>query len=223
MNGSLLPGGVRPGCATMGGPLLPGRLLTGVLLARLLLAGLLSVMAACGVPGPPGSPVPSERPAASPGPSGIVPPASPSLAVPSRTATASGASTAGPLAPPAAVLLVDSAAAPGALGSWTLDGQGSDSPWLPAAALAEVAIGPSPLFVRFADGVRIGAWTARAATASDVAGDMAGALGGREEAVPALASLEFGPPPPGRWVISVRLDRSDGRGDATFYWLVVVR
>jgi hypothetical protein len=108
------------------------------------------------------------------------------------------------------------------LGAWTLDGQGSDSPWLPASALVEVAASSSSWSVRLGGGDQIGAWSARAAPASDVTGESAIGLGERDDAEPSLDEVTLGPLPPGRWVIAVRVDRADGRGDATFYWLVSV-
>ena len=120
------------------------------------------------------------------------------------------------------MLTWDGGSAAGTLGSWTLDGRGSDSPWLPASALERVTVPRSErLTVRFDDRAAVGAWSARVAPDSDPTGEGATGLGEREAGPPVeLVVLE--PLPPGRWVVAVRLDRSDGRGDATAYWFVVV-
>jgi hypothetical protein len=121
---------------------------------------------------------------------------------------------------PVSVLELGAATFVGALGSWTLDGQGSDAPWLPAAVLTDVSVGGQTLTVRFADGSPVGAWSARAAPSTDQRGDSAIGLGERDEDQPPLGAVTFGPLPAGTWVVAVRLDRADGRGDSTSYWLV---
>jgi hypothetical protein len=111
----------------------------------------------------------------------------------------------------------------GTLGSWTLDDRGSDSPWLPATALSGQDV---PLLAAISvhlDGATaVGAWSARASPATDSLGESGIGLGGREEAEPPLQAVTLDRLPPGRWVVAVRLDRADGRGDATFYWLLTV-
>jgi hypothetical protein len=110
----------------------------------------------------------------------------------------------------------------GRLGSWTLDDHGSDSPWIPAVALREVAVGAGALEIRYADGTGIGHWSARAAPASDPGGlDLIG-LGERDGDVPPLQEVRPETPPRGLWVLAVLLDRADGRGDATYFWLIRV-
>jgi hypothetical protein len=180
-------------------------------LAGALLAAMLSTVAGCGTAAAPSTSLAPVDPA----------PAGTSVAT-SRTdpGTSPLLPTAEPARPPAAVLIAADTEAPGALGSWTLDGQGSDSPWLPAAGLAEVTTGSGRVTVRLADGVPIGAWSAQAAPATEPGGQIVTSLGGRDESEPALDAVALGPLPPGRWVVAVRLDRADGRGDATFYWLV---
>jgi hypothetical protein len=170
-----------------------------------LVAALLATLVACGT-------APAGTSLGDPVPSATLAPASPGAS--------SSAPTAGPAQLPAAVLVLAGTEAPGTLGSWTLDGQGSDSPWLPAAALAEVEVGPGPLMVRPVDGASIGAWSAHRAPASDPSGRALTGLGGREEDTPALDAVALDPLPAGRWVVAVRLNRADGRGDATFYWLL---
>jgi hypothetical protein len=112
---------------------------------------------------------------------------------------------------------------PGRLGSWTLDDHGSDSPWLPAVVLREVAVGTGALGIRYADGTGIGHWSAHAAPASDPGGLELIGLGERDGAVPPpLQEVRPETPPRGQWVLAVRLDRADGRGDATYFWLIRV-
>jgi hypothetical protein len=138
-------------------------------------------------------------------------------------ATPDGTESAPPVLP-AAVLAAPGVEAPGTVGSWTLDGSGSDSPWLSAAGLREIDIGRGPVTVRLDGGRPIGSWLARAAPAADRTGETAVELGGRDDGQPALdhVDLEQLPPAGGPWVIAMRLDRADGRGDATFYWLIIV-
>jgi hypothetical protein len=81
-------------------------------------------------------------------------------------------------------------------------------------------VGQERLTAGFADGAEIGAWSARAAPATDPRGTSVVGVGGRDADFPLLSSVAIDPLPPGRWVLAVRLDRADGRGDATFYWLV---
>jgi hypothetical protein len=125
---------------------------------------------------------------------------------------------------PAAVLVAGATSSPGKLGSWSLDGRGGDSPWIPAAALTPVAVGSADsIAVRYADGAPVGAWTARVAAANDPGGLVTTAVGGRDLALPPLAGVELHGLPVGSWVLQVRLDRSDERGNAIFSWLLEVR
>jgi hypothetical protein len=186
-----------------------------------LLAGLvlLILVAGCG-----GGPAPTtSRGGSDPPPSGSL--QSPSAVATGPSAVAPTGSTSPPAPPedlPAAVIDGPSGPIAGSLGSWALDGQGSDSPWLPASALRQAALESRRITVRFAGDVPIGAWTARIAPAGDRTGETATALGEREAADPPLPAVVLEAAPPGRWVLSVRLDRADGRGDATFYWLLRV-
>jgi hypothetical protein len=118
--------------------------------------------------------------------------------------------------PVARLRVGDVADAVGTPGSWTLDGRGSDAPWLPASAL-------QPVHLRTGAEVTaaIGAWGAWIAGTDDPRGEMATWIGGRETTEPALPSVTVGGVEPGAWVMAVRLDRADGRGDATFYWLLL--
>jgi hypothetical protein len=110
----------------------------------------------------------------------------------------------------------------GILGSWTLDGRGSDAPWLPASALEPVHLDAgAPVTAAYGDGAAIGAWGAWIAGVDDPRGSAATWIGGRESTEPAVPSVTVGAVEAGVWVLAVRLDRADGRGDATFYWLLL--
>ena len=124
--------------------------------------------------------------------------------------------------PPAGVLLTAAGdEIPGILGSWTFENSGSDSPWLSARGLPGVrAVAGSRLRVRLAGGQPIGAWSARAAAATDTRGQRPIDMGAREVGEPPLDELTLEVLPPGRWVLAVRLELADGRGDVTCYWLV---
>lgn len=144
-------------------------------------------------------------------------------APPSAEPTPSVAPTdAAPLRPVGVILTADATLA-GELGSYTMDGAGADSPWLGAGGIPSLAIGPfDTISVALIDGVPIEDSTAVMAAADD-------ARGSRTQAVPGAhlsadhRVLRLGPIPPGRWVVSVRLVRADGRGDGTTYWAITVR
>ncbi len=136
----------------------------------------------------------------------------PSVTQPDPTATGAP--------PPKAEIIGAATVIPGELGSYVIDGHGSDGPWLPFDVLPGVHVAASEaLTARFADGVPIGDFVAVIATAADTSGSS-------PQGVPARAagsdntSLIVGPLPAGKWVLSVRLFRADGRGDGTTYWAV---
>jgi hypothetical protein len=148
---------------------------------------------------------------------------------PSATAPPSEPASPAPTRPPEDLwvrgLLVvgDDAVVPGALGSWVLDGAGSDSPWLPWKALDAIAIPPGvAVSIGLADRSSIGSWFADLADAVDVTGVAVVRLGGREADAPPLGSVQLMPMPTGRWVLAARLFRADGRGDGVTYWSVLV-
>ena len=110
----------------------------------------------------------------------------------------------------------------GELGTYSMDGVGSDAPWLPFAAVPAVeASSAEVLQIRFADGAAIGDVSAEFAAADDTRG--AHPLG-----VPTGAraddgrSVSLGPLPAGRWVLEARVFRADGRGDGLTYWAITV-
>ena len=138
-----------------------------------------------------------------------------------RPTTSAVESPPGPSLPPAAVLAGGGGPVIGALGSWTFENNGSDSPWLPAASLSEITVIPGArLTVHLDGGEPVGTWSAQVAAASDTRGEWPSSAGGRDEAEPPLSEVVLDALLPGRWVLAVRLELTDGRGDATWYWLV---
>jgi hypothetical protein len=104
------------------------------------------------------------------------------------------------------------------------ENSGSDGPWLPAARLGEIQVAAGvPLTVRLAGGEAIGAWSAQVAADEDARGERPSGAGGRETAEPPLDQVALEMLQAGRWVLAVRLELADGRGDATWYWLVSIR
>jgi hypothetical protein len=123
---------------------------------------------------------------------------------------------------PQAEVLVGGRATLGDQGSYVIDDRGSDGPWLPFATLPAVrASATDSLTVRFVDGVAIGDFLAVVAGAADTTGSSPQAVHAAAVAGDP-ASLRVGPLPPGKWVLSVRLFRADGRGDGTTYWAFTV-
>jgi len=124
--------------------------------------------------------------------------------------------------PPGATLveIPGGRAVPGILGAWTFDGAGSDGPWLPASALGAAQVtGAGGLELRLAGDVAISGWAVRAAPVDDPAAERAVNLGSRDDGPP-VSAVAVASPGPGRWVLAVRVVLADGRGDATWYWLV---
>jgi len=159
---------------------------------------------------------PRAAPTSSAPPASAPPPAAATLDVPATPTPVPGEPAATLQAPGLAPIA-------GTVGSWAIDGRGSDSPWLPARALGafEVA-GDTPIMIAFDDGTPIGAYAARIAAVADLRGEWPRSVGGRSLAAPAQAAVTAGPVPPGAWVLAVQLVRADGRGEATFYWAIRV-
>ena len=130
----------------------------------------------------------------------------------------------GPTEPAAILQTGDGPPISGTLGSWAFEDAGSDTPWIPSTAMTplDVAAG-RVLAVTFADAAPVGAWQAAAAHVADHSGRAAWVVGGRDTSEPSMRTVVVGPLPVGDWVLSVRLFRADGRGDAAFYWSVMVR
>lgn len=159
---------------------------------------------------------------------GCATPAGPSRDVVSPVAPTPNAATTPaprpvPGEPGASIRFGDAGPIDGTLGSWAIDGLGSDAPWLPALALTSIDIaGDAIASVAFDDGALIGSFAVSLATISDVRGEAAHRVAGREAIVPPLGAVTFGPVPRGAWVLAVQLVRADSRGEATFYWLINV-
>lgn len=179
---------------------------------------LVFVAAGCAAAASPSAPAGST--AASPTPAATITAAataSPTPALP----TASGAAPSFTPAPsPQAEILGKGTIFAGYLGSYEIDGTGSDGPWPPFDSLSRVIVGAQEtLTIRFVDGSDIGEVVAVIAAASDTTGSST-------QAVPSApggnaASVVVGPLPAGQWVLSVRLFRADGRGDGTTYWAII--
>jgi hypothetical protein len=153
------------------------------------------------------------------GPAGSPDASSTATAAPTVTPTV----TAAPAPGPVAEILTESGALPGSLGTYTLDGRGSDAPWLPFDGLPAVdAAAGGTLTVRFMDGVAIGDWSVLLAAAEDTTGAVTRGLDGVGQE-PGGRAVTIGPLPPGRWVLMARLVRADGRGDGLTYWAITVR
>ena len=146
-------------------------------------------------------------------------------------ATTGASATPGPSAAPAstpsllpvAEIVTADASIAGKLGSYDLDGGGSDSPWLAFDALPEVVVSATDrLILRFVDGAAIGDHRIVVATADDLSGTSP--QGVPDPGLDAdRTSLAVGPLPAGRWVLQARLFRADGRGDGVTYWALTVR
>ncbi len=168
---------------------------------RPLIAALAIVLAACG-PGSTAPPTASDPP-----------PASPSLATQAPSAaplgSAIGSPRTAPVPPDASLAAEGGDPVVGQLGSFTWGDGGSDSPWLPGAAIA-VGAG-EPLSVTLADTTPVGSWRAVRAPAGSTTG--AGAIATGEGS----GRIGFAIAEPGRWTVAVTIGFLDG-GSATWYW-----
>lgn len=124
---------------------------------------------------------------------------------------------------PVAELVTAHGAVLGALGTYVMDGAGSDAPWLPFRTIPTVEVGAADtLEIRFADGAAIGDISPVVAKADDTSGAHPQAVSLGSRAADGL-SVTVGPLPPGQWVLEARVFRADGRGDGLTYWAVTVR
>jgi hypothetical protein len=170
------------------------------------------LLAACSAVGPGGTAAttPSATPVASPAAEATNPRRS---AVPTATALSTGAPSAGQ--PPAASLAVEGGdPVTGQLGSFTWDGAGSDSPWLPGSPIT-VGAGER-MAVTLATDPGIAGWAARRAPAGTV--DAAGAVALGQGAGPITLAV----PPPGTWSVQVTIQFAGDRGSAAYYWKITV-
>ena len=166
--------------------------------------------------------------AASPGRSvsSAVASALPSATAPSPSRTAASATTPpSPVAaetlspedvPPAARLAAEGGdPVTGQLGTNVWGGQGSDSPWLPGAAIA-VGRG-EPLTVTPKPAADIASWTARIVPADSSGPEGATPLG------EGSGTPRFAAPKRGAWTLEVHLVFADDAGDASYFWRLDVR
>jgi hypothetical protein len=117
--------------------------------------------------------------------------------------------------PPATLAAEGGDGVAGQLGSFTWNGGGSDSPWLPGTPV-DVGAG-EPLTVTVADGVAVSDWSARRVPAGSANGIGAVALGGGP------APVTFRAPGPGSWSVQVLVRFADELGSASYYWQLTVR
>lgn len=128
-----------------------------------------------------------------------------------------------PVLRPVAEVLTAQGTVLGALGTYVMDGAGSDAPWLPFSTLPSLEVGAADrLQIQFADGAAIGDFWAAFAAAADTSGARAQVVPGTSRAADG-SSVSVGPLPPGQWVLEARVFRDDGRGDGLTYWAVTVR
>ena len=156
---------------------------------------------------------------------GIPPPtavSSPALGATNTAGTAVPTAPAGSIAadpsagqPPAASLAVEGGdPVTGQPGSFTWDGRGSDSPWLPGAPIT-VGAGER-IAVSLAIDPGIASWAARRATAGTVDGAGAVALG------QGAGPVSFAAPPAGTWSVQLTIQFANDRGSAAYYWRITV-
>ena len=121
-----------------------------------------------------------------------------------------------PATPPAATLAVEGGEpVAGQLGSYTWDGGGSDSPWLPGTA---ITVGSGERLTGAIDpDVAVAAWSARRVAAGTA--DGAGAVSLGDGASP----IAFDAPAAGHWSIQLTVGYADELGSAVYYWDVTVR
>jgi hypothetical protein len=119
-------------------------------------------------------------------------------------------------APPAATLAVEGGdPVAGQLGSYTWNGNGSDSPWLPGTPIT-VGVGER-LAVSLDPDVGVAMWSARRVAAGT--SDGAGAVGLGDDAPP----VAFAAPAAGHWSVQLTVGFAGEVGSATYYWDVTVR
>jgi hypothetical protein len=185
------------------------------------LALLALILSACSAGAPSGSAVsgssatapPTAMASADPGPTVSLPTASEGPGGPSPT-IAVGAE------PPAASLSVEGGdPVAGQLGSFTWNGGGSDSPWLPGTRLS-IGAGER-LTASLAGGVAVDTWSARSAPAGS--SDGTGAVGLGDGSGDGSNPMAFAPPAKGRWSVQLTVGFADELGSATYYWQVIVR
>jgi hypothetical protein len=163
-------------------------------------------------------PTDSSQPTASPAATSSPPPGATARATPNSTPPDED-----PLPPAAELRLPDGSAHAGALGSFFFGGAAADSPWLPARVLQaiEVAAG-AQLTIALPEPYRFLRWSARFADAADETADVISQLASGGDGTTELTSALFAGPPPGSWVLMIRIDFADDGGDAAYYWHLIV-
>ena len=159
---------------------------------------------------PPPSAAPSAAPAATIGtPDSRAPTVAP-------TSNASAVASAVSAEPPVATLAVEGGdPVAGELGSYSWNGGGSDSPWLPGSVIT-VGTGER-LSVSVEPDVGIATWVARRVAAGT--SDGAGAVGVGDGTGP----VSFAAPEKGHWSIQLTVGFADDLGSAVYYWDLTVR
>ena len=196
--------------------------LRGLAMAIMCLA---QITTACTAAGPDASPAGSVRPATASALASPTPGACPSLGgsptcgaspSPGASPTSGGSPSPSSVEPPTASLAAEGGdPVIGQLGSFTWDGGGSDSPWLPGAPLI-VGTGER-LSVTLGGGVGPADWSARRVPAGTADGSGAVELGGGPSPV------TFSAPGPGSWSVQVLVRFTGGLGSAAYYWQLTVR
>lgn len=182
-------------------------------IAILLLIVLTTGCTAAAPDGSPAGPVASASARATPG---SVDPTLAASPPPGTAPTPAASPSLTSVEPPPAVLAAEGGdAVAGQLGSFTWNGGGSDSPWLPGTPV-DVGAG-EPLTVTVADGVVVSDWSARRVPAGTANGSGAVALGGGP------APVTFRAPGPGSWSVQILVRFADGLGSASYYWQLTVR
>ncbi len=154
--------------------------------------------------------------ATSPTTTATMEPAAPSPTDRSSVSPAGSPSGSLPVDPPAAALAVEGGdPVVGRLGSYTWQGGGSDSPWLPGASIA-AAVG-EPMTLTLGSGVGVASWTASRVEAGTADGIGAIGLGSGTDAIAFVA------PAPGAWSVQVAIRFADDLGSAAYYWQLTVR
>jgi len=145
------------------------------------------------------------------------PSATPSPSVASEPSAAGATEAPAPEAP-VAELVIDGDRYPGTVGGYSWDGYSQSAPWLPATGLSPVEVpADAALSVELAGGqTGIATWTARVADAADPAAATTRPLGEGNSTVAIVG------PGSGAWVLEVRVTYADERGDAAYYWQLVV-
>jgi hypothetical protein len=162
---------------------------------------------------PSSSPLVSLLPSATPGSPGP----SPAASTDTVAASAAAVETISPDEVPPVARLAAEGGDPvtGQLGTYVWGGQGSDSPWLPGAAIA-VGRG-EPLTVTPTPAADIAGWTARIVPADSSGPDGATSLG------EGSGRPRFAAPKRGAWTLEVHLVFADDAGDASYFWRLDVR